>query len=244
MQERAGRSVNIGDDSLPGLWSLVSPSAPNRGNPIKPGGLTDSRSEPFLNIHLSAVPTPALNRLQASRRLGRVSSSKRPCEAKSLWYARIDANHSTFGSYPTSAIEVEWFQMQQVAVGVGGTESPIHLIFRGLLLSAHRKEEDRGARRNVSQEAAGVESAYGYESGGDRAVHDRLHRPTGTSVAALWGLPTALPEGAQCAQTTGMARPVDAESTVETALPALSGRMPPVRSAGGGFSPGRTLGRE
>src|ERR1035441_5657353 len=43
----SGRSeAATGDDSLPGLWSLVSPSAPNRGNPIKPGGLTDSRSEP------------------------------------------------------------------------------------------------------------------------------------------------------------------------------------------------------
>ena len=35
----SGRSeAATGDDSLPGLWSLVSPSAPNRGNPIKPGG--------------------------------------------------------------------------------------------------------------------------------------------------------------------------------------------------------------
>src|SRR5216684_2739105 len=44
--ERAERSVNIGHDSLPGLWNLVSPSAQNPGNPIKPGGLTDSCSEP------------------------------------------------------------------------------------------------------------------------------------------------------------------------------------------------------
>src|ERR1017187_686424 len=42
----AERSVNIGDDSLPGPWNLVSPSAPNHGNPRKPGGLTDSCSEP------------------------------------------------------------------------------------------------------------------------------------------------------------------------------------------------------
>src|SRR4030095_5856197 len=47
MQERAERSVNIGDDSLPGPWNLGGPSAPNRGNPIKTGGLTDSCSEPF-----------------------------------------------------------------------------------------------------------------------------------------------------------------------------------------------------
>jgi hypothetical protein len=39
MQERAERSVNIGDDSLPGPWNLVSPSAPKPGNPIKPGKL-------------------------------------------------------------------------------------------------------------------------------------------------------------------------------------------------------------
>src|ERR1035441_3374407 len=44
----AERSVNIGDDSLPGPWNLVSPSAPNHGNPRKPGGLTDSCSEPLL----------------------------------------------------------------------------------------------------------------------------------------------------------------------------------------------------
>jgi hypothetical protein len=39
--------VNIGDDSLAGQRNLVSPSAQNLGNPIKPGGLTDSRSEPI-----------------------------------------------------------------------------------------------------------------------------------------------------------------------------------------------------
>ena len=37
-------------------------------------------------------------------------------------------DHGYFGSYPKSAIEVERFQMQQVAVGVGLPESPIHLI--------------------------------------------------------------------------------------------------------------------
>ena len=73
-------------------------------------------------------------------------------------------------------------------------------------------------------------------------VHDRPHRPTGTSVAALRGLPTALSEGAQYAQTAGMARSVDAESAVETALPPPSGRMPPVRAAGGGLSLGGPLG--
>jgi hypothetical protein len=51
MRERAERSVNIGDDSLPGPWKLVNPSAPNRGNAIKPGGLTDSCSEPLI-LHL------------------------------------------------------------------------------------------------------------------------------------------------------------------------------------------------
>ena len=45
-QERAERFVNIGDDSLPEPWNPVSPSAPNRENPIKPGGLTDSCGEP------------------------------------------------------------------------------------------------------------------------------------------------------------------------------------------------------
>jgi hypothetical protein len=54
-------------------------------------------------------------------------------------------------------------------------------------------------------------------------VHiDRLVR----RLLALRGLPTALPEVAQCAQTAGMARSVDAECTVETALPAASSRMP------------------
>ena len=42
MQERAERPVNIGDDSLPGPWNLVSPSAPKPGNPIKPGKLKSS----------------------------------------------------------------------------------------------------------------------------------------------------------------------------------------------------------
>jgi hypothetical protein len=37
---------------------------------------------------------------------------------------------------------------------------------RAVVIS-HRKEDDRIAYRNISQKAAGVESAYGYESGGD-----------------------------------------------------------------------------
>ena len=40
--------MNIGDDSLPGLWSLVSPAGLNRGNPIKPGGLQIPAQSPFI----------------------------------------------------------------------------------------------------------------------------------------------------------------------------------------------------
>ena len=59
-------------------------------------------------------------------------------------------------------------------------------------------------------------------------VHiDRL----GRRFAALWGLPAAMSEGAQRAQTKRMARSVDAENAVETVLPAASGRVPPVRPA-------------
>jgi hypothetical protein len=38
MQERAERSVNIGDDSLPGPWNLISPSAPKQRKSNKTGG--------------------------------------------------------------------------------------------------------------------------------------------------------------------------------------------------------------
>ncbi len=58
--ERAERSVNIGHDSLPGLWNLVSPSAQNPGNPIKPGGLTDSCSEPSFQVPHPAHPGAAI----------------------------------------------------------------------------------------------------------------------------------------------------------------------------------------
>jgi len=50
---------------------------------------------------------------------------------------------------------------------------------------------------NVSQKATGVEGAYSDESGGDREVYDRPHRPARGSDAALRGLPAAVPEAAQ-----------------------------------------------
>src|SRR5271169_2666337 len=56
------------------------------------------------------------------------------------------------------------------------------------------------------------------------------------------GLPATMPQGAQCARAAGMARSVDAEIAIETALPAPSRRMSPVRFAGGGLSLGRTVG--
>src|ERR1035441_7437395 len=55
-------------------------------------------------------------------------------------------------------------------------------------------------------------------------------------------LPAALPGGAQRAKVTGMARSVDAKTTVEAALPPPSSRMPKVRRAGGGVSLGRAGG--
>src|ERR1017187_209984 len=55
-------------------------------------------------------------------------------------------------------------------------------------------------------------------------------------------LPAALPGGAQRAKVTGMARSVDAKTTVEAALPPPSSRMPKVRRAGGGLSLGRAVG--
>src|SRR5882724_6983953 len=51
-----------------------------------------------------------------------------------------------------------------------------------------------------------------------------------------------MPEGAQCAQAAGVARPVDAEIAVEIALLPPSSRMPEVWSAGGGLSLGGPLG--
>src|ERR1035441_10435376 len=55
-------------------------------------------------------------------------------------------------------------------------------------------------------------------------------------------LPAALPGGAQRAKVTGMARSVDAKTTVEAALPPPSSRMPKVRRAGGGLSLVRAVG--
>ena len=62
------------------------------------------------------------------------------------------------------------------------------------------------------------------ETGG---VHDGPHRPTRAPAAALWGLPAAMSEGAQHAKSAGMARSVDAEIAVETALPPAPSRMSP-----------------
>ena len=72
-------------------------------------------------------------------------------------------------------------------------------------------------------------------------VHiDRLGRP----ITALRGLSAALPEGAQCAKAAGVARSVDAEIAVETALSPKASGMSPVRGPGGGFPLGRTVGAD
>jgi hypothetical protein len=49
--------------------------------------------------------------------------------------------------------------------------------------------------------------AHGDESGRGRRIHDRPHRSAGRSATALRGLRAAVPEGAQRAQGTRMARP-------------------------------------
>src|SRR5712672_2632915 len=49
-------------------------------------------------------------------------------------------------------------------------------------------------------------------------------------------------KSAQRAKTTGVARSIDAQIGVETALPPTSCRMPPVRRAGGGLSLGGAVG--
>jgi len=54
---------------------------------------------------------------------------------------------------------------------------------------------------NVSQKATGVEGADSDDSGGDRKVYDRPHRPARGSDAALRGLPAGVPEGAQRASS-------------------------------------------
>ena len=106
----------------------------------------------------------------------------------------------------------------------------------------HRKEEDRGAHRNVSQKATEIESAHRDESGGNREVHDHPHRPTGKSDAALRTLPAAMSKCARRAKAAGVEGSFHAESAVETALPPTSSRMPQVRSAGGGLSLGGAVG--
>src|ERR1039457_3747462 len=125
--------------------------------------------------------------------------------------------------------------MQHVGGGAAQRESPIHLIFLGLLFTPP-KGRDRGAHRNVHQKATGIEGPYRDESGGNRGLHDHPHRPAGESAAALRALPAAMPEGAQRASAAGMARSIDAEIAVEAALPPTSSRMSEVRRAGGGLS--------
>src|ERR1700730_8613982 len=49
-------------------------------------------------------------------------------------------------------------------------------------------------------------------------------------------------EGAQRAKAAGVARSIDAEVGVETALPPTSSRMSPMRRAGRGLSVGRAVG--
>jgi hypothetical protein len=60
-------------------------------------------------------------------------------------------------------------------------------------------------------------------------VHDYPPRPTGWATAAVRTLPASLPEGAQRRQGVGMARSIDAEITVEVALPSPPRGMPEVR---------------
>src|ERR1700691_1848912 len=104
------------------------------------------------------------------------------------------------------------------------------------------KGTDRDAHGDVHEKAAGIEGSSGNKSGGNRRVPDCPHRPVGRSVATLRGVPPAVPEGAQGAQGAGMARPIDAEIALETALPPSSCPMPPVRLAGRGLSLGGTVG--
>src|SRR5713101_848796 len=131
--------------------------------------------------------------------------------------------------------------MQQVSGGAGGMNPRSIQSFEGCYLQPS-KGRGSSARRNVSQKATGIEGAYGDESGGDREIYDRPHRPAGGTPAALRGLPAAVPQGAQRAQDAGMARSVDAETALETALPPPSSPMPQVRLAGGGLSLGRAVG--
>src|ERR1039457_2042090 len=131
--------------------------------------------------------------------------------------------------------------MQHVGGGAAQRESPIHLIFLGLLFTPP-KGRDRGAHRNVHQKATGIEGPYRDESGGNRGLHDHPHRPAGESAAALRALPAAMPEGAQRASAAGMARSIDAEIAVEAALPPTASRMSEGRGGGGGLSLGGAVG--
>ena len=61
---------------------------------------------------------------------------------------------------PLQKVQLKWkgFRCSRMAAS-GRRESPIHRIFRGLIVTAP-KGADRGARRDVYQKAVGIEGAY------------------------------------------------------------------------------------
>ncbi len=73
-------------------------------------------------------------------------------------------------------------------------------------------------------------------------MHAGVYRPAGKAALALRGLPTAMLGGSRCSETARVARSLDAEAALETALPSAPGGMSPFRSAGGRLSVGRAVG--
>jgi hypothetical protein len=66
---------------------------------------------------------------------------------------------------------------------------------------------------------------------------DRLGKPL-----ALRGLPAAMLGGSRYSKRAGVARSLDAEVALETALPSAPGGVSPLRRAGGRLSVGGALG--
>ena len=73
-------------------------------------------------------------------------------------------------------------------------------------------------------------------------MHAGAYRPAGKAALALRGMPVTMPGGSRHSKTAGVARPVDAEAALETALLPAPGGMSPLRSAGGRLSVGGALG--
>src|SRR5580658_3331617 len=112
----------------------------------------------------------------------------------------------------------------------------MHLMIGGLV-------RDEGG--DIPQKTTGFEGAYRHEGGRDRGrVHGGAYRSSGKTAFALRGLPAAVPGGAQHTKGARVARPLDAESGVEAAVPAAACEVSPLRRAGGGFSVGGALGAD